>query len=74
VAAHVTIDPELCIGSGECVRLRPESFQIDEQSGVAVPLPGSVSVDPSLLVLAAQACPTQAIRVETDDGTVLYEA
>jgi ferredoxin len=56
------------------VRLRPEAFEIDEQSGVAVPLPDSASVDPSLLVLAAQACPTQAIRVESDDGTVLYEA
>jgi ferredoxin len=74
MATRVSIDPELCIGSGECVRVLPEAFEIDEHSGVAVPLAGSSTTDPRLLVQAAIACPTQAIRVESDDGTALYEA
>jgi ferredoxin len=74
MATEVSIDPELCIGSGECVRLVPAAFEIDEQRGVAVPLAGSATADPELLVRAATACPTQAIRVVSDDGTVLYES
>jgi ferredoxin len=74
MATHVTIDPELCIGSGDCVRLLPEAFQIDEESGTAAPLPGSATADPAMLVRAASVCPTQAIRVVSDDGTVLYES
>ena len=37
----VSVDPELCIGSAECVRLLPAAFQIDESRGVSAPLPAA---------------------------------
>jgi ferredoxin len=60
---RVTIDPELCIGSGDCVRLLPEAFRIDESRGVSTPLPGAATADADLLAEAAFNCPTHAIAV-----------
>ena len=48
-----TIDPELCIGSLECNRIAELAFQLDEQTGVSVPLPGLGGTDAELLVEAA---------------------
>lgn len=66
----VTVDAELCIGSGDCARLAPTAFRIDETLGVSVPLPGATSVDAGTLLQAVRSCPTQAIRVagEARDG------
>lgn len=74
MAVEVSVDPELCIGSGDCVRLVPSAFAIDEAQGVSVPLPDAAAADPDLLVRAARGCPTQAIRVVAADGTVLHES
>ena len=60
---RVTIDPDLCIGSGECVRLVPDAFRIDEGRGVSMPLPGAATADPDLVAEAAFNCPTQAITI-----------
>ena len=60
---RVTIDPELCIGSGECVRLAPSAFRIDETRGVSTPLPGAETADADVLAEAAFNCPTHAIEV-----------
>lgn len=73
MAVEVSVDPELCIGSMDCVRLVPAAFQIDESQGVAVPQDGVATTDVSLLVRAAMGCPTQAIRV-VSDGEVLHES
>lgn len=62
-APRVTIDPDLCIGSGDCVRLLPLAFRIDESRGVSTPLPGAATADPDLLAEAAFNCPTHAIAV-----------
>jgi ferredoxin len=59
----VTVDPELCIGTGDCVRLAPGAFRIDETRGVSTPLPGAAATDPDLLEEAAFNCPTRAITV-----------
>lgn len=64
MTARVTIDPELCIGTGECVRLAPEAFRIDEARGVSVAQPGVATTDDDVLAQAAFNCPTRAIRVE----------
>ena len=37
---EVTVDPDLCIGSGDCVRILAAAFRIDEAAGVSVPLDG----------------------------------
>ena len=71
---QVSVDPELCIGSGDCVRLVPDAFVIDESLGVSVPLDGVADADRDLVLQAAMGCPTQAIRVVAQDGTVLHES
>lgn len=61
---RVTVDPELCIGTGDCVRLAPNAFQIDESRGVSVPQAGVATTDDDVLEEAAFNCPTRAISVE----------
>jgi ferredoxin len=69
---EVVVDPDLCIGSGDCVRLSPSAFHLDEAAGVSVAITAGVaSAGLPLLVEAARACPTQAIRV-THDGVVAH--
>jgi len=72
VAASVSVDPDYCIGSGDCVRVLPNAFELGEDVGVSLPLPGAADTDVDLLVRVAVACPTQAIRVVAADGTVLH--
>jgi ferredoxin len=74
VGTDVSVDADLCIGSGDCVRLIPTAFRIDEARGVSVPLDGAAESDVALLVEAARTCPTNAIRVSAADGTVLVES
>lgn len=59
----VIVDADLCIGSGECARLVPTAFRIDETLGVSVPLSGATSADVGALLQAARSCPTQAIAI-----------
>ncbi len=57
----VEVDPDLCIGSGNCVHLAPKAFELDDD-GIAMPaLTDAVSEEK--LRLAARSCPTGAIRV-----------
>jgi ferredoxin len=73
VAASVSIDPDYCVGSGDCVRLLPDAFELREDLGVSVPRPAAAGANPDDLVRAARTCPTQAIRVVGPDGVVLHE-
>jgi ferredoxin len=71
---EVSVDPDQCIGSGDCVRILPQAFRIDEARGVSVPLDGAGDQDQALLERAALTCPTQSIRLVAADGTVLHES
>lgn len=73
MALEVTVDPDLCIGSGDCVRLAPNAFFLDEAAGVSVALPAAADADRDLMLQAATGCPTQAIRVVAG-GVVLHES
>jgi len=64
---RVRVDPELCIGTGDCWRLAPDAFRLDEERGVSVPQPGAETTDRELLSEAAFNCPTRAITVEDGD-------
>jgi ferredoxin len=61
MSCHVDVDRDLCIGSGTCVRLAPGVFALDEEEISVVMNPDAV--DDSKLRLAADACPTEAIRI-----------
>ena len=60
------VDPELCIGTGDCWRLAPEAFALDESRGVSTPRPGARTTERGLLEEAAFNCPTRAITVENE--------
>jgi ferredoxin len=51
------IDPNACIAQGDCEEMAPEVFRVED---VAVVI-GSGSEE--LLIAAAEACPTSAIRI-----------
>lgn len=72
--ARVTVDEELCVGTGDCARIAPTAFVVDEERNVSIPLAAAAEADIALLLRAARNCPTQAIRVVGDDGTVLHES
>ena len=72
MTVRVTIDADLCIESGDCTRVAPAAFELVEAVGVSVPTPAAAATDPGLLVRAAMGCPTQAISVIGDDGSVLH--
>jgi ferredoxin len=61
MSIRLEIDRDLCIGSGTCVRLAPAVFALDDEE-IAVLLDPQ-AVDVSKLQLAADACPTEAIRI-----------
>lgn len=73
MAIEVSVDPDLCIGSGDCVRIAPAGFRIDENLGVSQALPGAATLPETLLLEAARTCPTQSIRLVVD-GRILHDS
>ncbi len=71
MGVDVSVDQELCIGSGDCVRISPTAFVLDEDEAVSRPTAAAGTSDPDRLLDAAESCPTQAIRV-IRDGEVLH--
>lgn len=61
MAAHLTIDADVCIGSGECVALDPEAVELDDR-GCAHVLVSELDDDRAEPL--AEACPVGAISVE----------
>ena len=72
MGTSATVDADLCIGSVECNRIAGDAFKLDDVSGVSEPLAGGSRTDPAVLIEAAAACPTQAIRLRREDGSLLY--
>jgi ferredoxin len=60
----VTVDRELCIGSGTCVRLAPGVFTLGND-GIAM-VSDAADADPSKLMRAADSCPAGAIFLTRD--------
>ena len=73
MARDVSVDPDLCIGSGDCMARVPGGFLIDDAAGVSVPMPAVETAPTDLVLAAAMGCPTQAIRV-VEDGVVVHES
>lgn len=60
---RVSIDRDSCIGSGTCVQLAPESFELDDD-GVATLISSSAAGETSLRT-AERSCPVHAIKVNS---------
>lgn len=65
---RVTVDTDLCVGSGDCARIAPAAFEVDEAEGLSVVQPGAADTPVSQLQDAAYQCPTGAITVEDDEA------
>jgi ferredoxin len=61
------IDEDACAAHGDCAEIAPEAFEIDDVARV-------IGTGPeALLMAAAEACPSTAIRiVDADSGDQLY--
>ena len=64
------VDRDLCIGSGECVRLAPKTFQLDSESKSTVIAQGADSDE--VLMEAAKTCPVAAIILTDPSGNQVY--
>ena len=63
----VHVDPQKCIGAGQCVRTVPEVFDQREDDGIVVLLTSQAPDHLApFLKKAVQLCPAQVIRIEVD--------
>lgn len=62
----ITVDRESCTGCSACVTEAPETFELDENDVAVVKHPPGDEIE--LILLAADACPTDAVCVEDLDS------
>jgi ferredoxin len=65
---EISIDRDLCMGSGNCSFWAPGVFDLDDE-GIAIVLDPTAAPEDKI-VLAAQGCPTQAISVTRDGAKI----
>ena len=68
--SKVEVDRDLCIGAAPCVTVAPGVFQLDDENKAYVV--DQNGADAETILLAAQSCPTQAIKVFDEDGNQIY--
>jgi ferredoxin len=61
----VTVDRDVCIGSGVCVGTAPRHFRLDD--GRSRPIAEIVDPDDTV-VAAGESCPTEAITIQDAAG------
>lgn len=59
---RVTVEPERCVGSGQCVMVAPDVFDIDDYDGMVV-LVRPETEQASAVRDAVNLCPARAISV-----------
>jgi ferredoxin len=64
---RIRIDRTLCVGFGECVKLSPEAFALDEESVATFAAPEGVPRE--TLLEACDSCPVDAITVWDASGS-----
>lgn len=68
--SKIEIDRDLCIGAAPCVTVAPGVFQLDEENKAYIVDPKAA--DDETILLAAQACPVQAIKIFDEDGKQIF--
>ena len=63
----VEIDRRTCIGSGNCVKVAPELFQLDDE-GIAAFAAGADRTSRETLVESIVVCPVGALRAKDTSG------
>lgn len=66
----IVVDREKCQGIGACVGAAPDVFEIDGEGKATVR--NAEGADDETVVLAAEACPLEAISVFDEDGEQIY--
>jgi ferredoxin len=66
----VRIERELCIGSGNCVNLAPEVFELDDRQIVTF-VEAPEEIERNRLLEACQVCPVDALIANDEDGEQL---
>jgi len=69
MALEITIDRELCMGSGNCSFWAPGVFDLDDD-GIAFVVDREACPEDKV-VLAGQGCPTKAIAIAKDGETLV---
>jgi ferredoxin len=60
----VRVDPDVCVGTGSCISICPEVFEMSEE-GVAVAKVSEVAAEQEHACRdAAGSCPVEAIQIE----------
>ena len=67
---RIVVDRMKCQGIGACVGAAPDVFEIDKE-GKAVVIDAD-GADDETIVLAAEACPLEAITVFDEEGEQVY--
>lgn len=70
MAYKAKVDRTLCIGTADCTRIAPNTFELDDEAKATVKKQ-NVDTDEKILE-AAKACPVLAIIVEDKDGKQVY--
>lgn len=68
--SKVEVDRDVCIGAAPCVTVAPGVFQLDDENKAYVV--DQNGADAETILLAAQSCPVQAIKVFDEDGNQIY--
>jgi ferredoxin len=63
---RIVIDPERCVGSGNCLYWAPRTFDLDDDGVSRVVDP--TGDDEERIRVAVEGCPTRAITVEDETG------
>ena len=70
LALKIVVDREKCQGIGACVGAAPDVFEIDSE-GKAIVLDAE-NADKDEVMLAAEACPLEAISLFDENGEQIY--
>ena len=70
MGCRIVVDREKCQGIGACVGAAPDVFEIDKE-GKAIVI-NAEGTDDETILLAAEACPVEAITVFDEEGEQVY--